>query len=222
MVRHLLEADSIRKCYGSKSILSDVWLKCATGEVIGLLGRNGSGKSTLLKILFGTVAADFCFLTIDGQKISSIEDRIKWISYLPQNNFIPKHFSVKKAIRLSIEPNQIASFLNDPVIANCIDKKMRELSAGERRYLEIKLVLSNESKFVLLDEPFSGLSPILIEAVTGLVRQNTTKGIIITDHQYSEVLSVSGKLILMRNGTASHLHSAAELAEQGYLSDGMI
>lgn len=218
----MLEADSVRKFYAGKLVLSDVWLRCETGDVIALLGRNGSGKSTLLKILFGIECADFCFLKIDGLKTDSPNGRIKWISYLPQASFVPKNFSVRKAIRLSIEPDKVAAFLNDAMIADCLDKKVRELSAGELRYLDIKLVLSNTSKFVLLDEPFNGLSPILVEAATKLIGETTHKGIIITDHRYRGVLAVSNKLILMRDGKAFHLESEAELIEKGYLREGML
>jgi len=212
--KHVLEADSISKIFNGKTILSDVWLQCNTGDVIGLLGRNGSGKSTLLKILFGTLAADFCFLKIDGKKLDGVGDRLKYISYLPQDNFIPKHFSVETAIRLT----QTKDYFNDDeFIKQCFGKKIRELSAGELRYLEITLLLSNESKFVLLDEPFSGLSPILAERISRNIKNCTHKGIIVTDHQYENIIAVSNKLILMRDGKANHIKSSRELLDYGYL-----
>src|SRR5690606_20497228 len=101
-MKHILEADSIQKYFDHKLVVSDVYLKCETGDIIGLLGRNGSGKSTLLKIIFGMVAADNKFVRIDGKLKRNTAELLKEISYLPQENFIPKHFSVQKAIQLSI------------------------------------------------------------------------------------------------------------------------
>ena len=101
MKNHLLEIDSIQKSFDNKNILSDVYLKCETNDVIGLLGRNGSGKSTLLKIIFGIESADFKFVRIDGKVKTKTKDLFYEISYLPQDNCIPNAFSVKKAIQHS-------------------------------------------------------------------------------------------------------------------------
>ena len=98
MNKNSLEVDSVLKRFDGKLVLSDVFIKCETNDIIGLLGRNGSGKSTLLKIIFGTISADTKFIKID--KIPKIKNTPLFdaISYLSQNNFIPEHFTVKKAI----------------------------------------------------------------------------------------------------------------------------
>jgi ABC-type multidrug transport system ATPase subunit len=215
--KHILEVDSVRKVYDTKLILSDFWLRCETGDVIGLLGRNGSGKSTLLKIIFGILPADFCFLRVDGKKQSGISQRIGWIGYLPQENFIPKHLRVAKAIRLSVDKAKQAEIFNDILIAALLDKKDAAMSGGELRYLEILLILYNESKFALLDEPFNGLSPIVAVRVSQAIQNCTHKGIIVTDHQYENIIAISNKLILMRDGNAHHLKSSPELADYDYL-----
>ncbi len=223
MNKHVLEIDSVQKKFDYKSILSDVYLKCETGEIIGLLGRNGSGKSTLLKIIFGILDADFKFVRIDGVIKNKTSDLFKEISYLSQDNFIPNSFSVKKAIELSIESQKIKSFYNDEMIKSITDKKINHLSGGELRYLEIKLILFNPSKFVLLDEPYNGLSPIMIEKINQLIIANSLKkGIIITDHNYENVIKISNKLILMKEGKIFTIKDKNELIYKGYLSDGMI
>ena len=99
MKKHILEVDSVQKRYDTQSILSDVYLKCETNDIIGLLGRNGSGKSTLLKIIFGIENADFKFVRIDGVVKTKTSALFNEISYLSQDNFIPNQLSVKKAIR---------------------------------------------------------------------------------------------------------------------------
>jgi ABC-type multidrug transport system ATPase subunit len=220
---HLLEIDSVQKSFDNKNILSDVYLNCETKDVIGLLGRNGSGKSTFLKIIFGITSADFKFVRIDGIVKATTKDLFAEISYLPQDNCIPNVFSVKKAIQLSVPKEKILEFYSDEIIDSMLDKKVAHLSGGELRYLEIKIILNNSSKFVLLDEPYNGLSPLMVEKVNELVAENSkTKGIIISDHNYENVIKVSNKLILLKEGKAHHLLCKEELVEKGYLKSGML
>lgn len=222
-MKHLLEVDSIIKRYNNELVVSDAYVKCETGNIIGLLGRNGSGKSTLLQIIFGIVEAETKFIRIDGIVKQHVNQLMKDISYLPQHNFIPENFSVRKAINLSIEKLKRNVFYEDNLIETVLDNKIGQLSGGELRYLEIKLILSNPSKFVLLDEPYNGLSPIMIEKVNDLIIENSkSKGIIITDHNYENVILVSNQLILMKSGKTYHLKDKNELIEKGYLREGMI
>ncbi|PJJ10410.1 ABC-type multidrug transport system ATPase subunit [Flavobacterium sp. 1] len=223
MKKHLLEIDSVQKSFDNKNILSDVYLKCNTKDIIGLLGRNGSGKSTLLKIIFGTTAADFKFVRVDGSVKTKTKDLFAEISYLPQDNYIPSAFSVKKAIKLSVHKEKIPEFYADKMICTMLGKKIAHLSGGELRYLEIKIILNNSSKFVLLDEPYNGLSPLIVEKVNELIAANSkTKGIIISDHNYENVIKVSTKLVLLKEGKAHHLLCKDELIEKGYLKEGML
>lgn len=218
-----MEVDSVQKSYEGKSILYDVYLKCETGEIVGLLGRNGCGKSTLLKIIFGIESADNKFIRIDGTVKNQTSHLLKEVSYLHQENFIPNNFSVKKAISLAIEKSEIAKFLEDELIKSIIDKNIKSLSGGEIRYLEIKLILSNSSKFVLLDEPYNGLSPLMVEETNKLILENSRqKGIIITDHNYEKVINIATKLILMKEGKIFHLKDKSELVEKGYLKREML
>jgi ABC-type multidrug transport system ATPase subunit len=217
--KHVLEVDSVQKRYDAQSILSDVYLKCETNDIIGLLGRNGSGKSTLLKIIFGIENADFKFVRIDGVVKTKSSDLFNEISYLSQDNFTPNQLSVKKAISLSINSEHAECFYNDEMIQSINNRKISELSGGELRYLEIKLVLCNPSKFVLLDEPYNGLSPLMIEKVNKLIKENATrKGVLITDHNYENVISISTKLMLMKDGKLHHMKSKEELVDKGYLN----
>jgi ABC-type multidrug transport system ATPase subunit len=223
MTKSVLEVDSVQKQYNGKSIISDAYLKCETADVIGILGRNGSGKSTLLKIIFGIVTADFKFVRVDGAVKSKTSDLLNEISYLPQENFIPNLFSVKKTILLSIAKDQLQKFCADEMIQTVLNKKIKHLSSGELRYLEIKLILNKSSNFVLLDEPYNGLSPIMIERINELITEmSSAKGIIITDHNYENVIKVSTKLALMKEGKMYHLKNKNELIEKGYLKSGII
>lgn len=223
MKKHLLEIDSVQKNFGHQSIISDVYLKCETGDVIGILGKNGCGKSTLLKIIFGIVPADFKFIRIDGVVQLKPVAIFQEISYLHQDSFIPSSLLVKTAVQLSISKEHLQDFYADEMIQNIRDKKIGHLSGGELRYLEIKLVLRNPSKFILLDEPYNGLSPLMAEKINQLILDNASqKGIIITDHNYQNVISVATQLTLMKEGKLHYLKDKMELVEKGYLNFGML
>lgn len=223
MKKHLLEIDSIQKNFGHQTIISDVYLKCETGDIIGILGRNGCGKSTLLKIIFGIVPADFKFIRIDGVVQLKPEALFQEISYLHQDSCITKSLSVKKAVQLSIPKEQLHDFFADKFIQDIANTKIGHLSGGELRYLEIKLVLRNPSKFILLDEPYNGLSPLMAEKINQLILDNASqKGIIITDHNYQNVISVATQLTLMKEGKLHYLKDKMELVEKGYLNSGML
>lgn len=221
MKNYILEIDSVQKSFDNKSILSDVYIKCETNDIIGLLGRNGSGKSTLLKIIFGIESADFKFVRVNGKVKNSTKELFKEISYLSQENFIPNNFTVSKAISLTLDKKERDNFYKDEFILSLKNKKVSHLSGGELRYLEIKLILCNASQFVLLDEPYNGLSPLMIEEVNHLLLQHSKqKGIIITDHDYKNVIAISTKLVLMKDGKVHHLRGKEELIEKGYLKEG--
>ena len=218
-MKHVLEIDSIQKKFDLKSILSDVYLKCETGDILGLLGRNGSGKSTLMQIIFGVLKADFKFIRVDGVVKSKTSELFNEISYLSQDNFLPRNFRVAKVIALSIKKDKINDFYSGEMITTLKNKSIDDLSSGELRYLEIKLVLSNSSKFVLLDEPYNGLSPLLIEKINDLILKNAAqKGIIITDHNYESIIGISTRLTLLKEGKLHHIKNKEELVEKGYLS----
>lgn len=220
MKKNTLEVDSVHKQFNYKKILSDVYLKCETAEIIGVLGRNVCGKSTLLKIIFGIEPAEQKFIRINGAVKNKTSDLLKDLSYLDQNPFIPNHLSVKKAISLSIYKDKLEEFYNDDMIQQIKNSFIYQLSGGELRYLEIKLILFNESKFVLLDEPYNGISPLMIEKINTIILYNASKkGIIITDHNYSEILKIATKIILIKNGKTIPIKDKTQLKHYGYLTD---
>ena len=124
---------------------------------------------------------------------------------------------------LSICSKRLKYFYQDALIEPILNNKIHQLSGGELRYLEIKIILENNSKFVLLDEPYNGLSPIMIEIVNQLIIENSkTQGIIITDHNYENVIKISSQLVLMKEGKTHQIKDKKELIEKGYLFEGMI
>lgn len=204
MKKHVLEVDGIRKKFNGRTILSDVYLKCETSEIVGLIGRNGSGKSTLLKIISNILPSPDKSVRVDFISVKKKNALQNEICYLSQEHFIPEHLTVRRAIELSVDKQNRSFFNNDELIISVLNKKIKHLSGGELRYLEVKLVLCNPSKFVLLDEPFSRLSPLSCEKIILLIKENALKkGIIITDHNHENVILVATRLISLENGRVS-------------------
>ena len=213
-----LYIDSINKTYNNKIILKDIYLKVNTGDIVGILGRNGSGKSTLLKIIFGTVEAENKFIKVNDRLLEKPYKEKNVIKYLPQDDFLPKQIKVKKLIQMYLKKENIENIANDKIIERIIERKVNDLSGGELRYLEIKLLMSLDSMFVLLDEPFNGVSPILVgEMKKDIIKNSSSKGIILSDHDYRNVLSVANKIYIIINGSIKELKNNEELKYYGYI-----
>lgn len=214
-----LEIDSFTMAYGNRPVLTDIYLKCETGDIIGLFGRNGSGKSTLLKILFGIEKGDSKFVRINENRIGSRAESFRAISYLSQDVCLPRYLRVSQLIGLALAGERVSDLTMDPIIAPVLSQRVSSLSGGELRYLEIKLLLNLDSMFVLLDEPFNGMSPIMVERVRELIKAKShTKGIIITDHDYTNVLEIANRYLVMVDGTLKQVSSRDGLVQFGYLS----
>jgi lipopolysaccharide export system ATP-binding protein len=217
---NLLEADSIRKEFGTNQVLTDISIKCEPGDIIGLLGRNGSGKSTLLKILFGTLYTDYKFIRINDEILDQPFKTRNTIAYLSQDNFLPKNITVKQVVEIYSNDIPSNAFLEDEVLAKVTRTKIRNLSGGESRYLEVKLLLNHDANFVLLDEPFNGISPLHIELIKKMILyQSLKKGIILTDHDYRNVLDVANKYYLLFDGGLKTIKTKQDLINWGYVPD---
>ena len=216
---HLLEIDSVLKSFGQNRVLTDVYLQCETGDIVGLLGRNGSGKSTFLKILFGTLSAEQKFIRIDGQVFSRPYQISGEICYLPQDPFLPQEMRLETVVKLYLLAEQAALFFDDPILRYMHTQRVSHLSGGEQRYVEIKLLLNSEAKFILLDEPFNGIAPLLIESVKEMIRQHAVqKGIILTDHDYRNVLDVANRHYIFADGGLKPIRDKEDLVIRGYMS----
>lgn len=196
-----LHVDSIRKSYNDKLILSDIFLSCKRGETIGLIGRNGSGKSTLLKIIFGIETAENKYVRVNNKILRSVGDSRNLINYLPHGNFSPSDLRIKNIIKLFLPKKQRIRLLENEIIKPLLQRKFQILSAGEKRILEILLLIYSEAEFILLDEPFEGLSPInqdiIIETIN---KEKENKGFIVTDHNFESVVKVSDRILFLKNG----------------------
>ncbi|PZX58319.1 ABC-type lipopolysaccharide export system ATPase subunit [Algoriphagus ratkowskyi] len=219
MAQHTLEVDSIIETFGYKHLLTDIFIKCATGEVLGILGRNGTGKSTLLQIIFGSVETENKSIRIDGQSYANAYTAGEKITYLPQGSFLPNSLTVATVIRTFLSTETSRNTVSENArIKPFLKKKINALSGGEKRYLQVLLILNLPTAFAMLDEPFSQVEPLYRADIKSLIQSHKEKkGIIITDHDYVNLMAVSDKTFLLTGGALKPIQESKQLVEYNYL-----
>ena len=212
MDKHKLIVDSVVVRFGDKTVLSGGYITSETGMVTGLLGRNGAGKSCMFRALMGGLKVENVMVSIDGVPIIG-----QGIKYLPQGRMLPENIKLHKAFELF--GVNYWSFVNRfPKYSRFHDSAIWELSGGEARLAELCLVLLSEAPFYILDEPFSQIDPVNIEAVRRLIRERCQDhGIIVTDHNYDAISSVADNLFVISDGYTAPVYSRDDLVRFGYL-----
>ena len=210
-----IEVINLIKDFGKKRVINDLSLNIKAGEIVGLLGPNGAGKTTTFYIILGLIEASYGDILLDE---ASIQDLAMYqrarlgIGYLPQDSSIFKKLSVRDNIRsiaetLHINKNaqkdRVDSLLEDFGLTEIADQMAYTLSGGERRRLEIARAILPSPKFLLMDEPFSGVDPISISDVQKMVLKLKEKniGILITDHNVRETLKIVDRAYLVYDGS---------------------
>ncbi|MEM6718394.1 MAG: ATP-binding cassette domain-containing protein [Bacteroidota bacterium] len=218
----MLEVDNIEKYFGDVQILYGVYLKAEQGKVTGILGSNGCGKSTLLKIVFGAMKSKYKLIKVDGNIIQKKLYATGLVKYLPQHNFIPDFMSIRKALQLyKIEETDFQDFFIEDDFE--LSQKFGHLSGGQRRIVEVFLTLKTPSRIILLDEPFSHIAPVQIEAIKALLQtEKQHKIIVVTDHYYRDITEVSDSIYLIKNGSSKHIQNLTELEDYKYISEGSL
>lgn len=213
---HKLEADSISIAYGNRPILSDVYIKCETGKVTGLLGRNGNGKTTLMNIIYGNGKPNYKSVRFDDVTVNDAFKRPELILYLPQFNFIPSGLTLKTIFQdfnLDFEDfeNRFPEFIHK------WKSTIKSLSGGQRRLVEVYVIIKSKTQFVMLDEPFSHLSPIMVESILEMIEEEkSNKGFLITDHYYRNVVAISDDIYVLVNGKTHLTKDIREIEFLGY------
>jgi len=210
----LLSAENLYKIYSKRKVVNNVSIYINQGEIVGLLGPNGAGKTTTFYMLVGQVAADSGKIFLDDLDITKypIWDRAKnSIGYLPQESSVFRDLSVEDNINFSLElmpfsrrqkRDRLEELLNEFNVQHIRKNLGRMLSGGERRRVELARLLAINPKFVLLDEPFAGVDPIAIRDIQDLINSLKKKniGVLITDHNVDETLTITDRAYLMSSG----------------------
>ena len=221
-----LSANSLVKIYGTKKVVDNVSLSVNQGEIVGLLGPNGAGKTTTFYSIVGLIKPDEGEVFIGNENIIKLpmyKRARKGIGYLAQEASVFRNLSVKDNILAVLE----GTSLDQNQQKEKADKLLKEfglegiqnnlgmvLSGGERRRTEIARALATEPKFILLDEPFAGVDPIAVEEIQNIVYSLKKKniGILITDHNVDETLSITDRSYLMFEGKLLKSGTSEELA----------
>lgn len=211
-----LEVDSVILEFGTKRVLQDVYLKSKTGKITGLLGRNGTGKTCLLNILYGQLSPNDHSVRLNKQVLLNSSRSTKDIMYLPQFSFIPKSLTLNRIF--NDYKLDFSEFINEfPEFEKYYISKLKKLSGGEQRIVEIYLIISSKTKFCLLDEPFTHVMPLHIDSIKNLIlREKKNKGIIITDHLYRHIIDICDDLYVINDGKTYLTNSIQDLETLGY------
>jgi ABC-type multidrug transport system ATPase subunit len=215
-----LEFDGIEFGYDERRLLTSVHVKCNVGQVVGLLGRNGTGKSTLMKIAFGAVHSEVASVRINGKPLRYPAYASRMVSYLPQDRFLPGNLSLKNILAYyQVEADKMLTLF--PELADDFSLLPAQISGGRLRLFEVLLILLRPVPFCMLDEPFTGLSPLFIERLQEFIAlTKQTKGVIISDHLHRKVMSIADAVYLLSNGTTFLVKDSDDLVRRGYLHEG--
>ncbi len=222
----ILRAENLWKTYGKRTVVRDASFYVRQGEIVGLLGPNGAGKTTSFYMVVGFIRPTQGKVFLDEEEITHLpmyRRAQKGIGYLPQEPSVFRKLSVEDNIRAVLEVGQKTPAEQEKKLEALIEEfnlhKVRHsngdtLSGGERRRTEIARALASDPKFILLDEPFAGIDPIAVEDIQYIVAKLKTKniGILITDHNVQETLSITDRAYLMFEGSILRAGTAEELA----------
>ncbi len=221
-----LHTDNLLKYYGKRKVVDHVSVEVSRGEIVGLLGPNGAGKTTTFYMVVGFIKPTEGHVYLDDKEITELPmyKRARLgVGYLPQEASVFRKLTVENNIRAVLELGSYTKAQQNDKLESLIDEfgldKVRRnvgdsLSGGERRRTEIARALASDPNFILLDEPFAGIDPIAVEDIQQIVSTLKTKniGILITDHNVQETLSITDRAYLMFEGRILKAGSAEELA----------
>ena len=235
---HLLEIKGLAKSYDGREVVKGVDILVKRGEIVGLLGPNGAGKTTTFYMVVGIIPPNRGNIVFDNNDITAlpIHERARYgIGYLAQEPSVFRKLSVEENIMAiletlpisRVERNERLRFLLDELNISYLAKnKAYTLSGGERRRLEITRALVTNPSFILLDEPFSGIDPIVVNEAQEIIKELKEKGlgILLTDHNVRETLSITDRAYLIAEGRILISGTAQELiddpqARQIYLGE---
>jgi lipopolysaccharide export system ATP-binding protein len=222
----VLRAERLTKSYSGRTVVKDIDLEIASGEVVGLLGPNGAGKTTTFGMVVGLTGPDHGRVLLDGQDLTRDPMYIrarKGIGYLPQEASIFRGLTVEQNILAILETMKIdratrrarlAELLAELNLTPLARAKAYTLSGGERRRVEITRALANRPQFMLLDEPFAGIDPIAVTDIQQIIFHLKARGIgvLVTDHNVRETLRITDRAYIVHDGAIFHSGTPASLA----------
>lgn len=227
---YLLEAKGLVKTYHHRRVVDQVNMVVKRGEIVGLLGPNGAGKTTTFYMIVGIIPPEEGQIIFDNNDITRlpIHKRSHFgIGYLAQESSVFRKLTVQENIMAVLETlpisfrerkKRLEHLLEELKIAHLKKHKAYTLSGGERRRLEITRALVTNPSFILLDEPFSGIDPIVVADAQQIIRELKNKGlgVLLTDHNVRETLSITDRAYLIANGRILISGTASDLINNAH------
>ena len=221
-----LRAEKLTKSYGGRTVVRDVDIEVAPGEVVGLLGPNGAGKTTTFGMVVGLTAPERGRVVLDGQDLTRDPMYVrarKGIGYLPQEASIFRGLTVEQNIMAILETlpidrderqQRLTELLAELNLTPIARSRAYTLSGGERRRVEITRALVNRPKFMLLDEPFAGIDPIAVAEIQKIIfhLKKLGIGVLVTDHNVRETLRITDRAYIVHDGVIFRSGTPATLA----------
>jgi lipopolysaccharide export system ATP-binding protein len=209
-----LYAKGLVKEFNGKKVVNNVEIELLRGQVIGLLGPNGAGKTTTFYMIAGLLQPTRGHVYLNEEEITYVPMHVrarKGIYYLPQEPSVFRKLTVEENLMIILElleidkeerKKRLENLLNELNLKHLAKQKASSLSGGERRRLEITRALITQPKFMLLDEPFAGVDPIIVNEIKQIIRQLKNKGIgiMISDHNVRETLSICESAYVISHG----------------------
>jgi len=234
-----IKTENLVKAYGKKTVVNEVSIDVAQGEVVGLLGPNGAGKTTTFYMVVGLVKPKSGNVYLDDNDITSLPMHKRahmGIGYLPQEPSIFRKLTVEENIKIlwEVTPRfkkmdyikKLDEVLDELGVTHLKKQKCYTLSGGEQRRVEIARALAMNPSFLLLDEPFTGVDPKTVGDLQEIIKLLKEKGIgvLITDHNVRETLSITNRAYIIHKGQVlisgnSEEVSSSEVAKKFYLGD---
>jgi lipopolysaccharide export system ATP-binding protein len=222
-----LRTDSIVKIYGGRTVVNEVKIELKRGEIVGLLGPNGAGKTTSFNIIVGFIKPNGGQVFVNGKNITNLPmyKRARMgVGYLPQDVSVFRKLTVEQNIQSIFETLKLSrkeekqrtqELLEELEIAHLARQRAYTLSGGERRRVEIARALVTRPSFLLLDEPFSGVDPKVVEELQKLIKRMKQRGlgVMITDHNARETLHVTDRSYIIYDGEIKLSGTSKELVE---------
>jgi len=221
-----IEARGLVKTFRHRRVVDNVNVSINRGEVVGLLGPNGAGKTTTFYMVVGLLSPDKGRILLDGTDITDLPMYRRCrqgIGYLPQESSVFRKLTVEENLLAILETldltaserhERLIGLLRELSLEGLAKQRAYTLSGGERRRLEITRCLISSPNYILLDEPFTGIDPIAIAEIQGIVARLKEKGIgvLITDHNVRETLSITDRSYILYDGQILVSGTAQELA----------
>jgi len=222
-----LRSQRLRKRYKARTVVQDVSLDVSSGEVVGLLGPNGAGKTTTFSMIVGGVRPSAGRVFLGDDEITELPMYLRarrGLTYLPQEPSVFRRLSVADNVMAILETvekdgrarrERLEELLAELGLLDKAHQRADSLSGGERRRVEITRALVLDPKFLLLDEPFSGIDPLAVADIQKIIDQLRTRGIgvVVTDHNVRETLAICGRAYIIKDGRILKHGTPQEIAE---------